>query len=77
VLVSYLADVRTLGKSQSLETNSNIFGRTVNPFNRLLTPGGSSGGESALLAMHGSVIGVGERSRIFWFCAPVDFENRN
>jgi amidase len=36
-----------------------VFGRTVNPFNRNLTPGGSSGGESALIAARGSVIGVG------------------
>ena len=34
-------------------------GRTVNPLNRDLTSGGSSGGESALIAMHGSPLGVG------------------
>ncbi|KAI5120833.1 hypothetical protein M0805_007020 [Coniferiporia weirii] len=43
----------------SLETNNNIFGRTCNPFNRDLTPGGSSGGESALIALHGSPMGIG------------------
>ncbi|TBU34381.1 amidase [Dichomitus squalens] len=43
----------------SLETNNNIYGRTVNPYNRSLTPGGSSGGESALIAMHGSPMGIG------------------
>ncbi|OCH89556.1 amidase [Obba rivulosa] len=43
----------------SLETNNNIFGRTHNPFNRALTPGGSSGGESALIAVHGSPLGIG------------------
>jgi amidase len=43
----------------SLETNNNIFGRALNPFNRNLTPGGSSGGESALIACHGSPMGVG------------------
>ncbi|KAG9014094.1 hypothetical protein FRB90_005577 [Tulasnella sp. 427] len=42
-----------------LETNNNIFGRTVNPFNRKLSPGGSSGGEGALIAAHGSPMGVG------------------
>ncbi|GAD94024.1 acetamidase [Paecilomyces variotii No. 5] len=42
-----------------LETSSNIYGRTVNPYNRDLTPGGSSGGESALIGMRGSVLGVG------------------
>ncbi|KAI0361660.1 general amidase [Trametes cingulata] len=41
------------------ETNNNVFGRTLNPFNRRLTPGGSSGGESALISMHGSPLGVG------------------
>ncbi|KAI5457171.1 amidase signature domain-containing protein [Mariannaea sp. PMI_226] len=42
-----------------LETNSNVFGLTVNPYNRNLTPGGSSGGESALIGMRGSILGVG------------------
>ncbi|KAI7785012.1 uncharacterized protein LA080_008411 [Diaporthe eres] len=42
-----------------LETNSNVYGRTVNPYNRNLTPGGSSGGESALLGMRGSILGIG------------------
>uniref|UniRef100_A0A8H7TQA1 Amidase domain-containing protein n=1 Tax=Bionectria ochroleuca TaxID=29856 RepID=A0A8H7TQA1_BIOOC len=37
-----------------LETNNNIYGRTVNPFNRNLTAGGSSGGEGALVGFHGS-----------------------
>ena len=38
-----------------LETNNNIYGRTVNPWNRNLTCGGSSGGEGALVGMRGSV----------------------
>ncbi|KAI6031476.1 amidase signature domain-containing protein [Pisolithus microcarpus] len=42
----------------SLETNNNIFGRTCNPFNRSLTAGGSSGGESALIACGGSPFGT-------------------
>ncbi|KAG6330360.1 hypothetical protein ID866_8729 [Astraeus odoratus] len=41
------------------ETFNNIFGRTSNPYNRSLTPGGSSGGESALIALKGSPLGVG------------------
>ncbi|KAF8420565.1 general amidase [Boletus edulis BED1] len=41
------------------ETLNNIFGRTTNPYNRSLTAGGSSGGESALVALKGSPIGVG------------------
>ncbi|KAF5013779.1 hypothetical protein FDECE_197, partial [Fusarium decemcellulare] len=41
------------------ETVNNVFGRTVNPRNRLTTCGGSSGGEAALIAFRGSPIGVG------------------
>ncbi|TBU38041.1 general amidase [Dichomitus squalens] len=41
------------------ETYNNVFGRTLNPYNRRFTPGGSSGGESALIAMHGSILGIG------------------
>ncbi|KAI5204867.1 amidase [Aureobasidium subglaciale] len=43
----------------ALETHSNLFGRTLNPFNINLTSGGSSGGESALVAMRGSPLGIG------------------
>ncbi|KAJ9500827.1 hypothetical protein H2202_003385 [Exophiala xenobiotica] len=42
-----------------LETESNIYGRTVNPYNRNLTPGGSSGGEGALIGFRGSLLGIG------------------
>ena len=42
-----------------LETSSNLYGTTVNPFNRLLTSGGSSGGEGALLGLRGSCLGIG------------------
>ena len=38
---------------------NNTFGRTVNPLNRKVTSGGSSGGESALIAFGGSPLGVG------------------
>lgn len=41
------------------ETVNNVFGRTVNPLNRSLTPGGSSGGEAALIAFGASRIGLG------------------
>ncbi|KAH0581238.1 hypothetical protein H2248_012353 [Termitomyces sp. 'cryptogamus'] len=41
------------------ETHNHVFGRTTNPYNRKLTPGGSSGGEGALLAMKGSPLGIG------------------
>ncbi|CCL99086.1 uncharacterized protein FIBRA_01100 [Fibroporia radiculosa] len=41
------------------ETYNLIFGRTLNPANRLLTCGGSSGGEGALIHLKGSPLGVG------------------
>jgi len=41
------------------ETVNNLFGRTVNPRNRHLTSGGSSGGESALVSFRASFLGVG------------------
>ncbi|KAH8749233.1 amidase [Diaporthe sp. PMI_573] len=41
------------------ESVNNIFGRTVNPRNRQLTTGGSSGGESALVTFRASFLGVG------------------
>ena len=42
-----------------LETDSNLYGVTVNPYNRDLTAGGSSGGEGALMGMRGSCLGIG------------------
>ncbi|KAL4864260.1 hypothetical protein BDV12DRAFT_205843 [Aspergillus spectabilis] len=41
------------------DSENNIFGRTLNPHNTHLTAGGSSGGEGALVAFRGSVLGVG------------------
>jgi Asp-tRNA(Asn)/Glu-tRNA(Gln) amidotransferase A subunit family amidase len=43
----------------ALDSHNNIFGRTTNPLNTAVTAGGSSGGEGALIAMRGSVLGVG------------------
>ena len=42
-----------------LETASNLYGVTVNPYNKTLTAGGSSGGEGSLIALGGSVLGIG------------------
>lgn len=42
-----------------LETSNNYYGATVNPFNRALTSGGSSGGEGALIGLRGSCLGIG------------------
>ncbi|TGO37100.1 hypothetical protein BHYA_0106g00330 [Botrytis hyacinthi] len=41
------------------ETINNIIGETLNPVNRLLSCGGSSGGEAALISMGGSSLGLG------------------
>ncbi|KAL8942631.1 MAG: hypothetical protein Q9216_001544 [Gyalolechia sp. 2 TL-2023] len=44
----------------ALDSVNNIFGRTLNPLNgKDWTAGGSSGGEGALVAMRGCVMGVG------------------
>ncbi|KAI1735678.1 amidase [Xylaria scruposa] len=42
-----------------VESDNNIFGRVLNPWNTILTAGGSSGGEGALVAFRGSILGVG------------------
>ena len=41
------------------ETVNNIIGYTLNSANRLLSSGGSSGGEGALIGCHGSPVGFG------------------
>lgn len=43
----------------SADSVNNVFGRTLNPLNLSLTAGGSTGGESALVAFRGSVLGIG------------------
>ncbi|KAG8744637.1 hypothetical protein FRC10_009670 [Ceratobasidium sp. 414] len=50
---------RLVIKPTGLETANNIYGYTTNPFNRDLSPGGSSGGEGALIACRGSLMGIG------------------
>ncbi|KAF4618352.1 hypothetical protein G7Y89_g14950 [Cudoniella acicularis] len=40
------------------DSENNLFGRTTNPRNRYLTAGGSTGGEGALVALRGSVLGM-------------------
>ena len=42
-----------------LETDSNLYGVTVNPYNRDVSAGGSSGGEGALIGLRGSCLGIG------------------
>ena len=36
-----------------------VYGCTTNPFDNERTPGGSSGGEACLLALGGSILGLG------------------
>lgn len=43
----------------AFETDNLIFGRSNNPYDLSRTPGGSSGGESALIAACGSPLGLG------------------
>jgi Asp-tRNA(Asn)/Glu-tRNA(Gln) amidotransferase A subunit family amidase len=45
--------------SWSFETDNAIYGRTNNPFDLDRTPGGSSGGEGALLGADASPLGIG------------------
>ncbi|KAK2863653.1 hypothetical protein FQN49_004119, partial [Arthroderma sp. PD_2] len=47
---------QTVGAYDSV---NHLFGRTLNPLNRKLTPGGSSGGEAVMVLMRGSMVGVG------------------
>lgn len=42
-----------------VETTNHVWGETRNPLHTGLSPGGSSGGEGALIAMRGSPLGVG------------------
>ena len=61
------------------ECSNPLWGVTKNPYNVKYTPGGSSGGEGALLAMGGSAIGwgsdIGGSIRIpSHFCGPYGFK---
>jgi Asp-tRNA(Asn)/Glu-tRNA(Gln) amidotransferase A subunit family amidase len=42
-----------------VETDNAIWGRTNNPWDLTRTPGGSSGGEAAIIAAGGSPLGLG------------------
>ena len=45
-----------------IETDNELYGRTSNPYDLSRTPGGSSGGEAAIIAAQGSPFGVGTDS---------------
>jgi amidase len=49
-------DTETL---MTADSENNVFGRTLNPNNINLTAGGSTGGEGALVALRGSILGIG------------------
>src|SRR5207247_5955522 len=43
----------------AFETDNLVYGRTNNPYDLTRTPGGSSGGEAAIIAAGGSLVGLG------------------
>ena len=45
-----------------IETDNPVYGRTSNPYDPARTPGGSSGGEAAIVAAGGSACGLGTDS---------------
>jgi fatty acid amide hydrolase len=63
----------------SMESNNPLYGRTSNPWNAERAPGGSSGGEAAIVAAGGSALGlgtdIGGSSRVpAAFCGIVGFK---
>lgn len=44
---------------EMFETSNPIYGTTTSPWDKSRTPGGSSGGDAALVAAHGAHIGIG------------------
>ncbi|KAK6827547.1 general amidase GmdA [Apiospora arundinis] len=53
-IISHVPQTLMIGELQS-----NLHPPGLNPHNRLLSPGGSSGGEGSVLASRGSVLGIG------------------
>ncbi|GFS77665.1 fatty-acid amide hydrolase 2-A [Nephila pilipes] len=54
-----IATTNTAETGMDFETHNILHGKTCNPFDTHKTSGGSSGGESALIAASGSVLGLG------------------
>ncbi|XP_032350708.1 fatty-acid amide hydrolase 1-like [Camelus ferus] len=51
--------LKVLTQDRGFGCSNPIYGQTLNPLNLKKTPGGSSGGEGALLAEGGSILGMG------------------
>ena len=54
-----LGKTNTPELAMSFATDNAVFGRTRNPWRLQVTPGGSSGGEAAIVAARGSPLGIG------------------
>lgn len=48
----------------AFESSNPIFGKVANPYSSARTPGGSSGGEAALVTLHGTPVGWGSDSEL-------------
>ena len=58
-LAGHITRVQVSSFVKWAETDNPLWGLTVNPRNPAFTPGGSTGGESVLLALQGSLLGLG------------------
>lgn len=45
--------------TMSCDMESNVYGRTWNPYSKSIIPGSSTGGEASLLTLFGSLVGIG------------------
>lgn len=43
----------------TIETGNNLWGRSLNPWNKLRSTGGSTGGEGGMIALKCSLLGFG------------------
>ena len=57
--VFYVKTTTPTAMMMMMETVSNVWGETIGAYHSGTSPGGSSGGEGALLAMRGSPLGIG------------------
>ena len=59
ILTPYIASQNFTDTEKWAETENNLWGLTTNARNPAFAPGGSTGGEGPLLALHGSILGFG------------------